>query len=123
MHPASNASRSRSPCRPPCGRSAGRPPSGRRPPVRRPPPAGSRSSARAGSACYEAGGRNGSRAAGAPSAGGGGGPPPAPPARLRQVAVEAVLAALGAVDVAVDGLVADRGAARRLPLQPPRDLL
>src|SRR4051812_18462007 len=49
---------------------------------------------------------------------------PAPPARLRQVAVQAVLAALGAVDVPVDRLVADRGpAARRLPLQPPRDLL
>src|SRR3954447_24489765 len=49
---------------------------------------------------------------------------PAPPARLGQVAVEAVLAALGAVDVPVDGLVADRRpAVRRLPLQPPGDLL
>src|SRR3954454_1285452 len=47
---------------------------------------------------------------------------PAPPARLGQVAVEAVLAALGAVDVPVDGLVADRGSARFLS-QPSGDLL
>src|SRR4051794_19900360 len=47
-----------------------------------------------------------------------------PPPGLRQVAVEAVPPALGAVDVPVDGLVADRRpAVRRLPLQPPRDLL
>jgi hypothetical protein len=37
--------------------------------------------------------------------------------------VEAVLAALGAVDVAVDGLVADRGAAVRFLLEPAGDLL
>src|SRR3954462_6825739 len=47
-----------------------------------------------------------------------------PPPGLRQVAVQAVLAALGAVDVAVDRLEADRPpAVRRLLLQPPRDLL
>src|SRR5689334_1090337 len=49
---------------------------------------------------------------------------PAPPARLGQVAEEAVLAAFGAVDVPVDRLVADGGAAvRRLPLEPAGDLL
>ena len=49
---------------------------------------------------------------------------PAPPARLRQVAVEAVLAALRPVDVAVDGLVADRRPAVRLVLlEPSGDLL
>src|SRR5689334_1291029 len=49
---------------------------------------------------------------------------PAPAARLRQVAVQAVLAALRAVDVPVDGLVADRGPAVRLfVLQPSGDLL
>src|SRR3954453_20419152 len=49
---------------------------------------------------------------------------PAAAARLRQVAVEAVLAALGPVDVAVDRLVADRGpAVRLLVLQPAGDLL
>src|SRR4051812_25511553 len=48
----------------------------------------------------------------------------APPPGLGQVTVGAVLPALRPVDVAVDGLVADRRpAARRLPLQPPRDLL
>src|SRR4051812_7824592 len=41
----------------------------------------------------------------------------APPPGLGQVAVEAVLAALGPVDVPVDGLVADRGSA--LFLSPP----
>src|SRR3954470_14774346 len=46
----------------------------------------------------------------------------APPPGLGQVAVEAVLAALGAVDVAVDRLVADRGSARFL-FQPSGDLL
>lgn len=50
-------------------------------------------------------------------------PAPAPPAGLGQVAVEAVRAALGAVDVAVEGLVADRGRIIRLPLQPAGDLL
>ena len=49
---------------------------------------------------------------------------PAPPARLGQVAVQAVLPALRAVDVAVDGLVADRRPAVRLFLsQPAGDLL
>src|ERR671933_563098 len=44
-------------------------------------------------------------------------PTPAPPARLRQVAEEAVPTALGPVDVAVDRLVADRRpTVRRLPL-------
>src|SRR3954449_2209743 len=47
-----------------------------------------------------------------------------PPARLGQVAVEAVPAALRAVDVAVDRLVADRRPAIRLVvLQPAGDLL
>src|SRR3954451_1432795 len=46
----------------------------------------------------------------------------APPPGLGQVAVEAVLAALGAVDVAVDRLVADRGSARFLS-QPSGGLL
>src|SRR4051812_4455623 len=46
----------------------------------------------------------------------------APPPGLRQVAVEAVLAALRPVDVAVDGLVADRGSALFL-FQPSGDLL
>src|SRR4051812_365299 len=45
-----------------------------------------------------------------------------PPPGFGQVAVEAVLAALGAVDVPVDGLVADRGSARLLS-QPSGDLL
>src|SRR4051794_27741325 len=44
-----------------------------------------------------------------------------PPPGFGQVAVEAVLAALGAVDVPVDGLVADRGSARLLS-QPSGDL-
>src|SRR3954453_4866609 len=44
----------------------------------------------------------------------------APPARLRQVAVQAVLPALGPVDVAVDRLVADRGSALFL-FQPSGD--
>src|SRR5689334_13483735 len=48
---------------------------------------------------------------------------PAPAARLRQVAVQAVLAALRAVDVAVDRLVADRRPAVRLTSETPRDLL
>ena len=49
---------------------------------------------------------------------------PASAARLRQVAVQAVLAALRPVDVAVDRLVADRGPAVRLvPLEPAGDLL
>src|SRR5690242_2748966 len=49
---------------------------------------------------------------------------PAPPAGLRQVAVQAVLAALRAVDVPVDGLVADRRPAiRPFVPQPSSDLL
>src|SRR5689334_6752800 len=48
---------------------------------------------------------------------------PAPAARLRQVAVEAVLPALRPVDVAVDRLVADRRPAVRLTSETPRDLL
>src|SRR4051794_2664297 len=48
---------------------------------------------------------------------------PAPPPGLGQVAVQAVLAALRAVDVAVDGLVADRRPAVRLVPETPRDLL
>ena len=49
---------------------------------------------------------------------------PAPAARLGQVAVQAVLAALRAVDVPVDGLVADGSPAVRLfVLQPSGDLL
>src|SRR4051794_12383690 len=47
---------------------------------------------------------------------------PAPPARLGQVAVEAVPPAFRAVDVAVDRLVADRGSAPFL-FQPSGDLL
>src|SRR3954447_26863152 len=47
----------------------------------------------------------------------------APPARLGQVAVEAVPPALRAVDVAVDGLVADRRPVLRLVPETPRDLL
>src|SRR4051812_30425989 len=58
-------------------------------------------------------------AAGSPAVAG-----PAPAARLGQVAVEAVLAALRAVDVPVDGLVADGSPAVRLfVLQPSGDLL
>src|SRR4051812_15549541 len=46
-----------------------------------------------------------------------------PPPGLGQVAVEAVLAALGAVDVAVDRLVADGSpAVRPLPFEPAGDL-
>src|SRR4051794_18365174 len=47
----------------------------------------------------------------------------APPARLGQVTVEAVLAALGPVDVPVDGLVADGRPAVRFLLEPTGDLL
>src|SRR4051794_9007749 len=46
-----------------------------------------------------------------------------PPPGLRQVAVEAVLSALGAVDVPVDRLVADRRPAVRFLPEPPCDLL
>src|SRR4051795_3945402 len=48
---------------------------------------------------------------------------PASPPGLGQVAVEAVLAALRAVHVPVDGLVADRRPAVRLVPETPRDLL
>src|SRR4051812_11344550 len=48
---------------------------------------------------------------------------PAPAARLGQVAVQAVLAALRPVDVAVDRLVADRRSAVRLAPEAPRNLL
>src|SRR3954452_18646752 len=48
---------------------------------------------------------------------------PASPPGLGQVAVEAVLAALRAVHVPVDGLVADRRPAVRLVPATPRDLL
>src|SRR3954447_10938073 len=47
---------------------------------------------------------------------------PASPPGLGQVAVEAVLAALRAVHVPVDGLVADRRPAVRLAPETPRDL-
>src|SRR3954451_1547616 len=43
---------------------------------------------------------------------------PTSPARLRQVAVEALLAALRGVDVAVDGLVADGRPSVRFLLEP-----
>src|SRR5215218_1028195 len=48
---------------------------------------------------------------------------PAPAARLREVTVEAIPAALRAVDVAVDRLVADGGPLSRLVPEPPGDLL
>src|SRR5215207_1652105 len=47
---------------------------------------------------------------------------PAPPARLGQVAVEAVPAPVRSVDVPVDGLVADGWSVRCLPLEPSGDL-
>src|SRR6185436_3769871 len=48
---------------------------------------------------------------------------PTSAARLRQVAVEALLAALRGVDVAVDGLVADGRPSVRFLLEPAGDLL